>query len=597
MHNNSLSHFSPKKIASILVDKNILSSQSAKYYLSHYETAALKLEKNVEDSLSNVTRKTFVVDVLLSFGFTANDISGKKLDEDIIYNALAEAWGYKFKKLDPLKLDINEVTSIPKNLAVRHLMIPVKSEDGKMIIATPDPFNMEGFDDLGRILRSKFEAVVSSKSDILKLVNEFFGFKKSIAAAENEFVENLIDIGNLERYVKLKSDDLSVNDHHIVNAVNHIISYAFEQRASDIHIEPKRDKTIVRLRIDGVLHPVYKISKKVHNAIVTRVKAMSGLDMAEKRRPQDGRIKTVKDNVEIEIRISTLPVAFGEKVVMRLMDPDILFQDLQTLGFEGRDLELIENFIKHPHGIILVCGPTGSGKSTTLYSSLKKISSSEINITTIEDPIEMINENFNQIAVNPAIDMTFDKALRHILRQDPDVIMIGEMRDLETAKNAVQASLTGHLVLSTLHTNDSPSTIIRLLDLGIEPFLIRSTLIGVVSQRLVRKICIDCRESYEVDAEKLAMEGYGTKLKGKVRLFKGKGCSKCRGTGYYGRVAVGEIMPFSEEISRLTKNDASPSEIRKQASKEGLVNLYDNAVKKMFEGITTIEEVLRVVRL
>jgi general secretion pathway protein E len=319
--------------------------------------------------------------------------------------------------------------------------------------------------------------------------------------------------------------------------------------------------------------------------------------MAEKRRPQDGRIKTSKNNVEVEMRISTLPVAFGEKVVLRLMDPDVLFQDLSSLGFEGRELEMIEKFISNPHGIILVCGPTGSGKSTTLYSALKKISNPAINITTIEDPIEMIHEDFNQIAVKTSIDMTFARALRHILRQDPDVIMIGEMRDLETAKNAVQASLTGHLVLSTLHTNDSPSTIVRLLDLGLEPFLVRSTLIGIVSQRLVRKICRECKYSYEEDASKLESEGIYTGKKDKVLLYRGKGCSKCRGTGYYGRTGIYEIMNYSESIMKLTRSDVSPSEIKKAALSEGMRELYDNAVQKMLSGITTKEEVLRVVKV
>ncbi|MDY0360943.1 MAG: GspE/PulE family protein [Desulforegulaceae bacterium] len=595
---NNLNPFNPKKIAEILVKKKVLSEKSAKFYLKNFDLEFKKLKKD-DNSFSSAFEKTLSVDVLISFGFFANNESGKKIDEDLIYKTLSEFWGYDFVKIDPLQLDIAKVTSsIPKNMAVRHLMLPIDKQAGHLVVATPYPFNMEAFDDISRINSDKVKAVVSSKSDIIRLINEFFGFQKYIEAAENQFVEAQVDLGNLERYVKLKSmDDLPANDQHIVNAVNHIISYAFDQRASDIHIEPKREKTIVRLRIDGVLHPVYKLPKKVHNAIVSRIKAMSGLDMAEKRRPQDGRIKTSKNNVEVEMRISTLPVAFGEKVVLRLMDPDILFQDLFSLGLKGRDLDLVEKFISNPHGIILVCGPTGSGKSTTLYSALKKISKPEINITTIEDPIEMIHEDFNQIAVKPSIDMTFARALRHILRQDPDVIMIGEMRDLETAKNAVQASLTGHLVLSTLHTNDSPSTIVRLLDLGLEPFLVRSTLIGIISQRLVRKICTECKYSYEEDASKLESEGIYTGQKKKVVLYKGKGCSKCRGTGYYGRTGIYEIMKYSDSIMKLTRSDASPSEIKKAAILEGMTELYEDAVKKMLEGITTKEEVLRVVKI
>jgi general secretion pathway protein E len=559
----------------------------------------LKKLKKDNSSFSTAFVKTLSVDVLISFGFFCEYQPEKKIDEDMVYKTLSNYWGYEFLKIDPLKLDISKITSsIPKNMAVRHLMLPIDRQEGRLIVATPYPFNMEAFDDISRINSDRVKAVVSSKSDIIKLINEFYGFQKYIEAAENEFTESQVDLGNLERYVKLKAmDDLPANDQHIVNAVNHIISYAFDQRASDIHIEPKREKTIVRLRIDGVLHPVYSLPKKVHSAMVSRIKAMSGLDMAEKRRPQDGRIKTSKNNVEVEMRISTLPVAFGEKVVLRLMDPDVLFQDLSSLGFEGRELEMIEKFISNPHGIILVCGPTGSGKSTTLYSALKKISNPAINITTIEDPIEMIHEDFNQIAVKTSIDMTFARALRHILRQDPDVIMIGEMRDLETAKNAVQASLTGHLVLSTLHTNDSPSTIVRLLDLGLEPFLVRSTLIGIVSQRLVRKICRECKYSYEEDASKLESEGIYTGKKDKVLLYRGKGCSKCRGTGYYGRTGIYEIMNYSESIMKLTRSDVSPSEIKKAALSEGMRELYDNAVQKMLSGITTKEEVLRVVKV
>jgi general secretion pathway protein E len=595
---NILNPFSPAKIAEILVERKILSEKSANFYLKNFDQELKKTRKK-NNNFSSAFEKTVSVDILVSMEFFANDESGKKIDEDMVYRALADSWGYEFVKIDPLRLDISKVTSsIPKNMAIRHLMLPVDRAGGHLVVATPYPFNMEAFDDISRINSDSVKAVVSSKSDIIRLINEFYGFQKYIDAAENQFVENQVDLGNLERYVKLKSmDELPANDQHIVNAVNHIISYAFDQRASDIHIEPKREKTVVRLRIDGVLHPVYKLPKKVHNAIVSRIKAMSGLDMAEKRRPQDGRIKTSKNNVEVEMRISTLPVAFGEKVVLRLMDPDILFQDLPSLGLEGRELEMVEKFISNPHGIILVCGPTGSGKSTTLYSALKKISKPEINITTIEDPIEMIHEDFNQIAVKPSIEMTFARALRHILRQDPDVIMIGEMRDLETAKNAVQASLTGHLVLSTLHTNDSPSTIVRLLDLGLEPFLVRSTLIGIISQRLVRKICTECRYSYEEDAAKLESEGIYTGKKRKVILYKGKGCSRCRGTGYYGRTGIYEIMSYSDSLMKLTRSDVSPSEIKKTALLEGMTELYDNAVKKMLDGITTKEEVLRVVKI
>jgi general secretion pathway protein E len=310
---------------------------------------------------------------------------------------------------------------------LKHLVLPIEVDSGTLIVATPNPHNMEVLDDIIRVTNMRVETVVSSKSDIIKLIDEFFGFKRSIAAAEDLFSGSSIDLGNLEQYVRLKSaDELPSNDQHIVNAVNHLFIYAFDQRASDIHIEPKREAVLVRMRIDGVLHTVYKLPKKVHNAIVSRIKALSRLNMAEKRRPQDGRIKMDKGGQETEIRISTVPVAFGEKVVMRVMDPDVLIQDLDGLGFTANDLRKFDQFIRMPHGIILVTGPTGSGKSTTLYSSLRKISTPENNVITVEDPIEMIHEEFNQIGVQSAIGVTFGSILKTILRQDPDIIMIGK---------------------------------------------------------------------------------------------------------------------------------------------------------------------------
>jgi general secretion pathway protein E len=348
------------------------------------------------------------------------------------------------------------------------------------------------------------------------------------------------------------------------------------------------------VRIDGVLHTIYKLPKAVHSAIISRIKNLSRMDMAEKRRPQDGRIKTDKGDVEIEIRVSTIPVAFGEKAVMRIMDPDILFRDLEKLGFLDIDLERYQKLIEMPHGILLVCGPTGSGKSTTLYSTLNRIHNPSINITTVEEPIEMVHESFNQIAVQPQIGITFGSILRNILRQDPDVIMVGEMRDLETAENAIQAALTGHLVLSTLHTNDAPSAIVRLLDMGIPYFLIQTTLIGILAQRLVRKICIYCKESFEMDNDELRSFGLDVGRTGTMRLFRGKGCQKCRGTGYLGRTCILELMPYTESIRRLTGDHTNIDAIRAKAREEGMMTLRESAVDKFLKGVTTSQEVLRV---
>jgi len=507
------------------------------------------------------------------------------LEEDAIFQALAREWDLPYQKIDPLKLDLNVVTTtIPRNFAMKHLVLPIKVENGTLTVATPNPFNMEVLDDVARVTNMRVITTVSSKTDIIKLIDEFFGFKKSIAAAEDLFSSSGIDIGNLEQYVRLKTgDELPSNDQHIVNAVNHLFIYAFDQRASDIHIEPKREIVLVRMRIDGVLHTVYRLPKKVHNAIVSRIKALSRMNMAEKR-----------GGMEVEIRISSVPVAFGEKMVMRVMDPDILIQDLNGLGFTEGDFRKFDQFIRMPHGIILVTGPTGSGKSTTLYSALRKISTPENNIVTVEDPIEMIHEDFNQIGVQQAIDVTFGSILKTILRQDPDIIMIGEMRDLETAENAVQAALTGHLVLSTLHTNDAPSSITRLLDLGVPSFLIQATLVGIIAQRLLRVICDYCKESFAMGANDLKATGIDTGLKGAVKLHRGRGCNRCRQTGYRGRSAAFEVMPYSEALQKMTTPKANVENIRIRAKEEGMVTLRENAITKMLEGITTYEEVLRV---
>jgi len=535
-------------------------------------------------------------DVVAQARLDRQDKPGAEVDEDLIYRTLARAWGLEYKKIDPLKLELNLVTgTISKSFALKHLLLPLKVEEGKLVVATPDPFNHDAISDVEQVSKLKVRPIVSARTDIIKLIHEFFGFQYSISAAEDLFAKKGADLGNLEQFVSIGAmDELPSTDQHIVNAVNHLFSYSFDQKASDIHIEPKREICLVRMRIDGALHTVYKLPKKLHNAVVSRIKTLSALDMAEKRRPQDGRIKMAKDETEVEIRVSTIPVAFGEKVVMRIMDPDILFQDLEMLGFSPDDFEKYKRLITMPFGIVLVTGPTGSGKSTTLYSSLRMLSSPEVNITTIEDPIEMIHEEFNQIGVQPAINVTFGSVLRNIMRQDPDIIMVGEIRDLETAQAAVQAALTGHLVLSTLHTNDAVSTIFRLLDLGIPAYLIHSSLTGVVAQRLVRKICPHCIQTFEMDAGELADLGLKVDREGPVRLKHGKGCVKCRNTGYKGRTGIYEILPYTDAMKRLTSDDAGLEGLRRQATAEGLVQLREGGISKMLAGQTTYQEVLRV---
>ena len=593
----------PETICTVLRNRNLISPLQEKMILTKRREVEKKIELINRGKKANAFRDArflgdiSIIDVIAFLNLKRADQAEKVLDEELIYQVLADEWEIPYKKIDPLKLDLKLVTTtIPLTFAMKHLILPIGIEDQHLLVATANPVFEEVLEDVAKVSHMPVKPVLTSKADIIRLIKEFFGFKHSISAAESQLARPGIDIGNLEQYVRLGdgSDEQGANVRHIVNAVDHILSYAFDQRASDIHIEPKRETSVVRMRIDGVLHTAYKLPKPVHVAIVSRIKTLARLDMSEKRRPQDGRIKTDKAGMEVEIRVSTIPVAFGEKLVMRIMDPDVLFQDLKQLGFSARDMALYQKFIEMPHGIILVCGPTGSGKSTTLYSTLRLLSTPEVNVTTIEDPIEMIHEEFNQIGVQPAVGVTFSSILRNILRQDPDIIMIGEMRDLETAQNAVQAALTGHLVLSTLHTNDAPSAVTRLLDLGIPPFLIESTLIGVLAQRLVRKICLHCRESFTMSQKELAQVGLDPGKEGQYRLYRGRGCLRCRGTGYMGRIGVFEVLPLTERIRTLIRDQGRQVSIRAEAISQGMIPLRRNALKAILKGTTTYQEALRV---
>jgi len=602
MKGKNIKTFTDDNICSILLQTGLINEAQNKEIQVKKNQIRSKLQQikamrsTSSGSKTRMENPVTIVDIIASLELNRADDSSKILDEETIFQVLAKVWKIPYKKIDPLKLDLDLITkTIPHTFAMKHLVLPVEVSNGYMTVATPNPFDMEAMGDIAQVSHLKVKPVVSTKTDIIKLISEFYGFKRSIMAAETQFAGPSLDLSNLEQFVRLRSsEELLSDDQHIVNAVDHLFSYAFDQRASDIHIEPKRDKSLVRFRIDGALHSVYELPKNVHPAIISRIKTIARLDMAEKRRPQDGRIKMEKEGVESEIRVSSIPVAFGEKLVMRIMDPDILFQELQNLGFTPMDLLRYQQFVNLPHGIILVCGPTGSGKSTTLYSTLRYLSTPDINITTVEDPIEMVYEDFNQIAVQPLIGITFASILRNILRQDPDIIMIGEMRDLETAENAIQAALTGHLVLSTLHTNDAPSSITRLLDLGIPSFLIKATLAGILAQRLVKKICSNCKESFNIDASELATLGLEIDKSGTIELHRGKGCLKCRGTGYFGRIGIHEVLPVTESIQDIIDPESDINKIRESAQKEGMVTLRENAVKKLLDGTTTYQEVLRV---
>ncbi len=541
-----------------------------------------------------------LIDIIVSFNLQKAGSGEMVVDEETIMRTVAREFKLPFKKLDPLELDMNVVTkTIPKNFAISHLLLPFNVVDGVLEMAVYHPDSQTVLSDIEQANQVKTRPYLSTKSEIKRILAEFFGFQTSISAAEDQFGSSQggssVDIGNLERYVKISSKGITSSDQHIKNAVNHIFNYALDQRASDIHIEPKRETCVVRFRIDGVMHTIYKLTKVVHSAIVSRIKFLSRLDIAEKRRPQDGRIKVgISGGKDIEIRVSTVPVSFGEKVVLRILDPDVIFQSIDHLGFSKRDYTVFKSFMYAPHGIMLVTGPTGSGKSTTLYSALKTIATPEINLVTVEDPVEMVYEEFNQIAVQPLIDVTFSTILRNILRQDPDVIMIGEIRDYDTAAHAVQAAMTGHLVFSTLHTNDAVSSIVRLRDLGLEPFLISSTLLGAMAQRLVKKICTTCAEEFEIEEETLYKMGFPVTGKGAMTLKRGTGCRECRGTGYKGRCGIFEIFPLSIQMKAMIADGKSTEEMRQVAIREGMTTLREDAWKKVRAGITTYEEAIRV---
>ena len=591
------------KILEILAREGLLTAKQCKSIMSKAPEQRRRLTqlKRVKASGlpgQDIEHPVTMIDVVASLQIP---LSGKEtgvLDEEHIVRVVARHLKVPYKKIDPLQLDLDVVTkTIPRLFALKHLVVPLSINNGKLEVVMYDPTDADLLEDIRRVTTLEVTPAMGTKADILKIIGEFFGFKSSIVAAETQLAQPSVDLGNLEQYTHLKSiSEIESTDTHIKNAVDYLFHYAFDQRASDIHIEPKRDHVLIRFRIDGVLHIIHKLPKVVHPAIISRIKTLSRLDIAEKRRPQDGRIKLSHQDQDAEIRVSTVPVAFGEKVVMRILDPTILLQDLEDLGFSSRDLIVYRQFLKEPNGIILVTGPTGSGKSTTLYSSLSHLANSEKNITTVEDPIEMIREDFNQIAVQPAIGIAFASILRNILRQDPDIIMIGEIRDQETAENAVQSALTGHLVFSTLHTNDAPSTVTRLMDLGIKPFLIAESLIGVVAQRLLRKICPYCASTLEVDAPVLKSLGADVEGEESVRLKQGKGCLKCRGTGYLGRTAVFEMMAIDEGMKGIIteSEELDILTVKKKALDSGMIPLRTNAIDKMLKGITTFHEVARV---
>jgi general secretion pathway protein E len=529
------------------------------------------------------------LELFLSFPPTVHDVREDAATE--VYAGLA---GMPFVTLDPLKLDAAlPVRTLSKPFARRHAMLVIAERETSITVATPNPFDAGAVESVERVTGKRVEIVMAAASDVDRIIMEFYGFRQSVQRAE-EHLSVGIDLGNLEQLVRMKSDrEIEASDEHVVHAVDYMLRYAFGQRASDIHIEPKREESDVRYRIDGALHKVSKLPRLVHAAVVNRIKMLARLDIAERRRPQDGRIKTEFLGKAVDIRVSTLPVAFGEKIVMRIFDPGLIHDDVSELGFFERDQRVLEEILAMPHGIFLVTGPTGSGKTTTLYTALRKLAKDAVNVTTIEDPIENVLESINQTAINPAIGLGFAECLRTILRQDPDVIMVGEIRDLDTARYAIQAALTGHLVLSTLHTNDAAGAITRLLDLGVQDFLLASTLVGVMAQRLIKKVCPTCARDRVLardEAANLALDASS----GEMLIRQGAGCADCRRTGYKGRTALTELFRVDATIRDLIHQRAPDARITDQAVRDGMTTLRECAVRRMLLGETTYEQVLDV---
>jgi general secretion pathway protein E len=524
---------------------------------------------------------------------------GRTIQLDQLVEWLAGKVDMPYERIDPLKLDVTALTKVISHAyASARKILPLRVTRDSVVIATANPFSHEWRDELTQLLRKEIIMVLASPLEIARYTQEFYQLAKSLKIATRRDTTGSVQlIQNLEQLVELgRAGNLDAESHHVVHIVDWLLQYAFEQRASDIHLEPRRDKAYVRFRIDGVLHRVYQVPVNVMSAIVGRIKTLGRMDISEKRRPLDGRLKTKTPNgQEIELRLSTVPTALGEKLVMRVFDPEVLRRDHHQLGLSEQELGIWRELVSQPHGIVLVTGPTGSGKTTTLYSTLRQIASPEINVCTVEDPIEMVEPSFNQIQVHPGIDLTFAAGIRALLRQDPDVIMVGEIRDLETADMAVQAALTGHLVLSTLHTNDAPAAITRLLEIGIPAYLINATVLGIVAQRLVRTLCPQCKKMHDVDEAAWKDLTRPWKVQLPTGAYTQQGCLECRNTGYMGRIGLYEMLKITPELRHLVNPDADAAAIREQGIKQGMQPLRISGARKITQGITTMSEVMRVI--
>jgi len=560
-------------------------------------------EESAEQIFQNVdtSNAATAIDQVSALRIADQQEPERTLDAAAISEVLAKVSGQRFYHIDPLKVDVAAVTSVMSyEFAQQHQILALEVNPTEVIIGSSEPFIENWEDGLRHVLRKDIKRAVISPADLKRFTVEFYNLARSVSGAVSDHKgQSESKVTNMEQLLELgRKGSHDANDKHIVNIVDWLFQYAFDQRASDIHLEPRRDQGVLRFRIDGVLHAVYQFPVQVATAVLSRIKILGRMNVAEKRKPQDGRLKTKSpEGNEVELRLSTMPTAFGEKLVMRIFDPDVLLKPFSELGLIQDDFKRWNQMTSENSGIVFVTGPTGSGKTTTLYSTLKALATPEVNVCTIEDPIEMVEPSFNQMQVQHNIDLTFASGVRSLLRQDPDIIMVGEIRDLETAEIAIEAALTGHLVLSTLHTNDAPSAISRLQELGIPPYLIKATVLGVMAQRLVRRLCPHCKQTQAVDEaawERLTRPwraGVPTETYGPV------GCLECRDTGYLGREGIYEVMPMTESVKEHVHEQTDIAQLRAQAYKEGMRSLRISGAQKVARGITTIEEVMRVAPL
>ncbi len=581
-------HLSMQQIFTWLMEDGIVSKENAKLEFNN----ARAIHKNGPAAMHPLT-------ALAQVKLHSSSPPHHLLTLDWLTEWTAEKVHLPFYRIDPLKIDFGKVADVMSSTyATRFNILPVETTATTIIVATTDPFHTEWLAEIARLTRKEIKLVLANPLEISQYISQFFSLAKSIKDAKRASSKDAALRNNFEQLVELgkANKQLDANDQHIINIVDWLWQFAFDQRASDIHLEPKRDIATIRFRIDGVLHQVYQVPASVMIAMTARIKLLGRMDVIEKRRPQDGRIKTrTADGQEVELRLSTLPTAFGEKVVMRIFDPEVVVKTLPELGFPVSDAVRWDRLTSKPHGIILVTGPTGSGKTTTLYTTLKALATPEVNVCTVEDPIEMVEASFNQMQVQLNIDLTFADGVRALMRQDPDIIMVGEIRDLATAEMAIQAALTGHLVLSTLHTNDAPSAIMRLLELGVPYYLLEATIIGILAQRLVRTLCVHCKSP---DGEMLdemwssLIEDWN--IPKPKTIYRPVGCPECRQTGYKGRTGLYELLTVTQPFSKLITKESDIHALRKQSIKDEMKPLRIAGAYKIIEGMTTADEVFKV---